>query len=211
MSKISSVVLPGNTSLENKREKALESFSQKATESPPTIEKAIYDILSHIGEDPNREGLARTPYRVHKMYQELLSGYHIDPVSLVNNAYFQVDGCKEMVVVKGIEYFSMCEHHMLPFYGRVHIAYMPRNRVIGLSKIPRIVEMFARRLQIQERMTRQIAEMIDEVLNPQGVAVVADGMHMCMVMRGVKKNHARMVTSSILGIFENEPLFFTFW
>ncbi|MCI0396344.1 MAG: GTP cyclohydrolase I FolE [Chloroflexi bacterium] len=163
--------------------------------------KAVRDILLNIGEDPARQGLARTPERIASMYDELLAGYTVDPVALVNDALFDVD-YDEMVVVKDIEFFSMCEHHMLPFFGRAHVAYTPRNKVIGLSKLPRIVEMYARRLQVQERMTREIADLIEEVLHPYGVGVVVEASHMCSMMRGVKKEHARMVTSAMLGSFK---------
>ena len=165
---------------------------------------AVRQILLSVGEDPEREGLRRTPERIARMYNEILAGYHADPVVFVNNALFDVE-YDEMVVVKDIEFFSMCEHHMLPFFGRASVAYAPCGKVIGLSKIPRIVEMYARRLQVQERMTRQIADLIDEVLKPYGVAVVIEASHMCSMMRGVKKEHARMVTSTMLGCFrENE-------
>lgn len=165
------------------------------------IESAVRDILTSVGEDPEREGLQRTPDRVARMYDELLAGYHVDPIALVNDALFDVE-YDEMIVVKDIEFFSLCEHHMLPFYGRAHVAYIPSDKVIGLSKIPRIVEMFARRLQVQERMTQQIAGLLDQVLNPLGVAVVVEGAHMCSMMRGVKKENARMVTSAMLGSFK---------
>ncbi len=164
------------------------------------IEAAIREILYNVGEEPAREGLQRTPERVARMYDEILAGYSVDPVALVNDALFNVE-YDEMVVVKDIEFFSLCEHHMLPFFGRAHVAYIPSQKVIGLSKIPRIVEMFARRLQVQERMTRQIAELIEEVLEPQGVAVVIEASHMCSMMRGVKKEHTRMVTSAMFGCF----------
>lgn len=165
------------------------------------IEKAVHQIITNIGEDPEREGLLKTPNRVARMFDELTSGYHVDPVKLINDAVFTVD-YDEMVVVKDIDFFSMCEHHMLPFYGRAHIAYIPKGKVVGLSKIPRIVEMFARRLQIQEQMTSQIAHFIDDVLDPQGVAVVVEGAHMCAMMRGVKKANTRMTTSTMLGCFK---------
>ena len=139
------------------------------------------------------------------MYDEILAGYTTDPVALVNNALFDVE-YDEMIVVKDIEYFSMCEHHMLPFYGRAHVAYIPRDKVIGLSKIPRIVDMFARRLQVQERLTRQIAEMLDDILNPLGVAVVVEGSHLCSMMRGIKKEHPRMVTSKMIGAFRKRAM-----
>ena len=163
--------------------------------------EAIREILISVGEDPEREGLNRTPQRIARMYDEILAGYRTDPVALVNEALFDVT-YDEMVVVKDIEFFSMCEHHMLPFYGRAHVAYVPTKKVIGLSKIPRIVDMFARRLQVQERMTRQIADLLDEVLAPHGVAVVVEASHMCSMMRGIKKQHARMVTSAMLGCFK---------
>jgi GTP cyclohydrolase I len=171
-------------------------------EKKAAIEESVRTLLTNVGEDPDREGLQRTPDRVARMYDELLSGYHTDPVKMINDALFTVD-YSEMVIVKDIDYYSMCEHHMLPFHGRVHVAYIPNGKVIGLSKIPRIVEMFARRLQVQERMTEQIADFINEVLNPQGVAVVAEGVHMCGMMRGVKKANASMVTSAMRGTFKD--------
>lgn len=172
------------------------------TEEKQAIMAAVREILTRVGEDPEREGLLRTPLRIAEMYDELLGGYTVNPVALVNDALFDVQ-YDEMIVVKDIEFFSLCEHHMLPFFGRAHVAYLPRKKVIGLSKIPRIVEMYARRLQVQERMTRQIAELIAEVLNPYGVAVVVEGSHLCSMMRGVKKEHARMITSSMLGSFKD--------
>jgi len=161
---------------------------------------AVRAILESIGEDAEREGLLRTPERVAKAYLELLHGYRTDPIELLNEAIFEVT-YDEMVIVRDIEFYSMCEHHMLPFLGRAHIAYLPKGKVIGLSKIPRIVDMFARRLQVQERMTKQIADLIDELLHPKGVAVVVEGLHLCSVMRGVKKHDARMTTSSMSGAF----------
>ena len=170
-----------------------------------TITGAVHDILGAIGEDVNREGLVNTPTRVARMYEELTAGYHVDPVRLINDAIFEVH-YDQMVIVTDIDYYSLCEHHLLPFMGRAHVAYIPNGKVIGLSKIPRIVEMFARRLQLQERMTQQIAEFLNEALHPQGVAVVAEGVHMCSVMRGVKKANARMITSAMLGTFkDNQP------
>ncbi len=165
------------------------------------IECAVRDILVSIGEDPEREGLLRTPDRIARMYEELTAGYHVDPVRLINDAVFDVK-YDEMVIVRDIDFYSLCEHHMLPFLGQAHVAYIPDGKVIGLSKIPRIVEMFARRLQVQERMTQQIAEFLDQTLNPLGVAVVCEGVHMCSAMRGVKKANARMVTSAMLGSFK---------
>ena len=164
------------------------------------IEEAAKNILLAVGEDPNREGLRRTPLRIASMYDELLSGYQADPEEIVNDALFHVE-YDEMVLVRDIEFYSLCEHHMLPFMGRAHVAYIPNGKVIGLSKIPRIVDMFARRLQVQERMTRQIADFIRDLLNPQGVAVVVEGLHLCMMMRGVKKHNARMTTSAMHGAF----------
>ena len=164
------------------------------------ITSSVSEILKAIGEDTEREGLVRTPERVARAYQEILGGYQTDPVKLVNSALFNVD-YDEMVIVKDIEYYSLCEHHMLPFFGKAHVAYVPRGKVIGLSKIPRIVDMFAHRLQVQERMTQQIAEFIQEVINPWGVGVVIDGQHLCMMMRGIKKEQAKMTTSAMLGGF----------
>ncbi|MBN2548610.1 MAG: GTP cyclohydrolase I FolE [Anaerolineales bacterium] len=166
----------------------------------PAIQDAVAHILAAIGEDPAREGLNNTPERVARMYAELLDGYRQDPVALLNGALFD-ETYDEMVVVRDIEFYSLCEHHLLPFLGRAHVAYLPRGRVVGLSKIPRIVDMFARRLQVQERMTRQIAEFIDGILNPLGVAVVIEGLHLCATMRGVKKHDARMITSAMMGAF----------
>lgn len=164
------------------------------------IQQATRLLLRALGEDPQRSGLSRTPERVARMYSELLEGYQIDPISLVNDAIFE-ETYDQMIVVRDIEFFSLCEHHLLPFMGRAHVAYLPRGRVIGLSKIPRIVDMFARRLQVQERMTRQIAEFVDDILHPIGVAVVVEGLHLCATMRGVKKRDARMTTSAMLGAF----------
>jgi GTP cyclohydrolase IA len=165
-----------------------------------TAKKLIFDLLKAIGEDPNREGLKNTPDRVARMYAELLSGYTEEPAKIVNNALFHVS-YDEMVLVRDIEFYSLCEHHMLPFLGRAHVAYIPAGTVIGLSKIPRIVDMYARRLQIQEQMTRQIADFIQETLEPQGVAVVVEAIHLCAMMRGVKKHNARMTTSAMHGSF----------
>lgn len=164
------------------------------------IEESARAMLTAFGEDPEREGLVNTPKRVARMYPELLSGYRVDEKKLVNGAIFNVT-YDDMVIVRDIEYFSLCEHHMLPFMGRAHVVYIPRGQVIGLSKIPRIVDMFARRLQVQERMTRQIADFIHDLLKPQGVAVVVEGLHLCAMMRGVKKIDARMTTSAMLGLF----------
>jgi GTP cyclohydrolase I len=164
------------------------------------IQQAIEQVLIGVGEDLTREGLVRTPQRVSSMYRELLGGYRQDPIELVNDALFEVS-YDEMVIVRDIEFYSLCEHHILPFLGRAHVAYIPRGHVIGLSKIPRIVDMYAHRLQVQERMTRQIADFLDELLNPQGVAVVMEALHLCTMMRGVKKQDARMTTSAMHGAF----------
>lgn len=168
------------------------------------IQEAIEKLLSAVGEDPSRPGLKDTPDRVARMYDELLEGYRMDPVAIVNGALFD-DTYDEMVVVRDIEFYSLCEHHLIPFLGRAHVAYFPRGKVIGLSKIPRIVDMFARRIQVQERMTRQIAEFIEGLLHPWGVAVVVEGLHLCATMRGVKKHDARMTTSAMLGAFRKNP------
>ncbi len=164
------------------------------------IEQAVTQILSAVGEDPEREGLRHTPVRVARMYTELLSGYSVDPAAMINGAIFNIN-YDEMVLVRDIEFYSLCEHHMLPFIGRAHVAYIPDGKVIGLSKIPRIVDMYARRLQVQERMTRQIADFLRDLLHPQGVAVVVEGMHLCSVMRGVRKHDVRMTTSAMHGAF----------
>jgi GTP cyclohydrolase I len=164
------------------------------------IETAVKQMLTAFGENPSRKGLERTPERVAKMYTELLAGYRVDPLKIVKDALFEVT-YDEMVIVRDIEFYSMCEHHMLPFMGRVHVAYLPSGRVLGLSKIPRIVDVYARRLQVQERMTRQIADFINDALMPKGVGVVVEGLHMCTMMRGVKKHDARMTTSAVHGAF----------
>lgn len=167
------------------------------------IREAVRTILTSVGEDPTREGLLNTPDRVSRMYEELLSGYTIDPIAMINDALFEAE-VDEMVIVRSIEFSSLCEHHMLPFIGHAHVAYLPNGKVVGLSKIPRVVDMFARRLQIQENMTRQIAEFLMGVLNPHGVAVVVDARHLCASMRGVKKSQARMVTSTMCGAFKHD-------
>ncbi|MBM3151340.1 MAG: GTP cyclohydrolase I FolE [Chloroflexi bacterium] len=166
------------------------------------VQEAVLKLLTAFGENPGREGLKRTPQRVTRMYAELLSGYNQDAESIVNDALFQVT-YDEMVIVRDIEFYSLCEHHMLPFIGRVHVAYIPDGKVVGLSKVPRIVDMYARRLQVQERMTRQVADFIRDLLNPQGVAVVVEALHLCMMMRGVRKHNARMTTSAMHGAFRS--------
>jgi GTP cyclohydrolase I len=164
------------------------------------FERAVREILAEIGEDPDRQGLVGTPERVHRMYTELTAGYRVDPERLVNDAIFDVD-YSEMVVVKDIPFYSLCEHHLLPFFGQAAVAYIPEGRVIGLSKIPRIVEMYARRLQVQERMTQQIADFLMDRLKPRGVGVVLEASHLCAVMRGVRKPGTIMTTSHVLGLF----------
>src|SRR5688572_66899 len=166
------------------------------------MQDLIRQLLADLGEDPDREGLARTPLRVAKSLAFLTSGYSADIDDVLNNALFTVD-YNEMVIVKDIDFYSLCEHHMLPFFGKCHIAYIPNTRVIGLSKIPRLVDVFARRLQIQERMTNQIAETIREKIDPLGVAVVCEGTHLCMSMRGVEKQNSCAVTSAMLGAFRD--------
>ena len=180
----------------------------KSTTQPTTLTSASYEdlvreMLVRLGEDPDREGLIRTPERVKKAYEFLTRGYKEDPEALLRKALFTVT-YDEMVIVKDVEMFSLCEHHMLPFFGKVHVAYIPNGKVIGLSKIPRLIEIFSRRLQIQERLTTQIAETIQKTIEPQGVGVVIEARHLCMMMRGVEKQHSAAVTSSMLGCFRKE-------
>ena len=166
----------------------------------PGLAPLVREILLKLGEDPTREGLANTPARVDKALKFLTSGYSADIRKLVNGALYEVK-YDEMVVVRDIEFFSLCEHHMLPFFGKMHVAYLPKNKVIGLSKIPRIVDAFARRLQIQERLTQEVAQCIQDLLDPIGVGVIAEAQHFCMMMRGVEKQHSGTVTSAMLGAF----------
>jgi len=168
------------------------------------LERLIHDFLKQLGEDPEREGLERTPARVAKAFKYLTSGYGQDVHEVLNDALFSEE-YDEMVVVKDIDFYSLCEHHLLPFFGKCHIAYMPSNKIVGLSKMPRLVEMFSRRLQVQERLTTQIAHTINEVLQPRGVAVVMEALHMCMLMRGVEKQNSKAVTSAMLGAFRDRP------
>ncbi len=181
--------------------KVMPPKADAATVEQP-IAPLVKQMLERLGEDPGREGLARTPERVERALQFLTSGYQMDVNKVVNGALFSVK-YDEMVIMKDIEFFSMCEHHMLPFFGKVHIAYIPRERVIGLSKLPRLVDVFARRLQIQERMTQQIAQTIQELIDPVGVGVICEARHFCMMMRGVEKQHSGAVTSTMLGAFRN--------
>jgi len=168
-----------------------------------SFEELVREMIVRLGEDPAREGLTRTPERVHRAYEHLTKGYKEDPQAMLKEALFTVN-YDEMVIVKDVEMFSLCEHHMLPFFGKVHVAYIPNGKVIGLSKIPRLIEIFARRLQIQERLTTQIAETIQAAIQPQGVGVVIEARHLCMMMRGVEKQHSAAVTSSMLGCFRDE-------
>jgi GTP cyclohydrolase IA len=177
--------------------------TEPATVTSATFEDLVREMIVRLGEDPEREGLVRTPDRVHRAYQHLVKGYKEDPDGMLKEALFTVN-YDEMVIVKDVEMFSLCEHHMLPFFGKVHVAYIPNGRVLGLSKIPRLIELFSRRLQIQERLTTQIAETIQNAIQPQGVGVVIEARHLCMMMRGVEKQHSAAVTSSMLGCFRNE-------
>jgi GTP cyclohydrolase I len=175
---------------------------------PLTLESAstedLYrELLLRIGEDPTRDGLLRTPERMEKSMQFLTRGYEMNVTEVLHDALFDVD-YDEMVIVRDIEFYSMCEHHLLPFFGKAHIAYVPNGKVIGLSKIARLVDVFARRLQVQERLTREIADSIDQAINPQGVAVILEAQHLCMMMRGVEKQHSSTVTSAMLGVFKSQ-------
>ncbi len=178
----------------------LPTHDTKALAPPESITEMVRRMLAMIGEDPNREGLRKTPERFEKALRFLTSGYHQDPEKILNGAMYSV--CyDQMVVVKDIEVFSLCEHHLLPFFGKCHVAYIPSKQVVGLSKIPRLVNMFARRLQIQERLTSQIAQAIQQKLSPEGVGVIIEARHLCMVMRGVEKQNSQAVTSAMLGAF----------
>jgi GTP cyclohydrolase I len=168
------------------------------------MQDLIRQLLATLGEDPSREGLLETPRRVEKSLAFLTSGYKVDVDAVINHALFSVD-YSEMVIVKDIDFYSLCEHHLLPFFGKCHVAYLPRDRVIGLSKIPRIVDAFSRRLQVQERLTNQIAQIINEKINPLGVGVVMEGTHLCMSMRGVEKQNSIAITSAMLGTFQTDP------
>jgi GTP cyclohydrolase I len=168
------------------------------------IERLVRELLKELGEDPDRQGLERTPERVAGAFEYLTSGYRKDVHEVLNEALF-TEEYDEMVVVKDIDFYSLCEHHLLPFFGKCHIAYMPSRKIVGLSKMPRLVDMFSRRLQVQERLTTQIAQTINEVLQPRGVAVVMEALHMCMLMRGVEKQNSKAVTSAMLGAFRDRP------
>ncbi len=171
---------------------------------PDPIEPLITALLKELGDDPGRNGLEHTPARVAKSMRFFTEGYKKDPLEVLNGALFDVD-YDEMVIVKDIEFYSLCEHHLLPFFGRIHVAYIPNGKIVGLSKIPRLIEMFSRRLQVQERLTTEIAETLETVLKPKGVAVVAEAIHLCMMMRGVQQQNASAITSSLRGEFENDP------
>ena len=175
-----------------------------SAETKLLVAKGVRSILEAVGDEVDMQGTADTPRRVAQMYDELLSGYTIDPGELLNGALFDVE-YDEMVVVADIDFYSLCEHHLLPFYGKAHVGYLPHKKVVGLSKIPRLVNMFARRLQVQERMTQQIATFMDELINPRGVGVVVEGSHLCTAMRGVQKAEAKMVTSAVKGVFRTNP------
>jgi GTP cyclohydrolase IA len=183
------------------------TMAKNIIESPTltdtTFPELVRELISRLGEDPSREGLRRTPERVEKALQFLTNGYDQDPEQLLKSALFTVT-YDEMVIVKDIEMFSLCEHHMLPFFGKVHVAYIPKGKVIGLSKLPRLVDIFARRLQVQERMTTEIAETLMKIVQPQGVGVVVEARHLCMMMRGVEKQHSATVTSAMFGCFRDE-------
>jgi GTP cyclohydrolase IA len=168
------------------------------------MQDLIRQLLANLGEDPSREGLLETPRRVEKALGFLTSGYTVDIDALINNALFSVD-YSEMVIVKDIDFYSLCEHHLLPFFGKCHVAYLPRERVIGLSKVPRIVDAYSRRLQVQERLTNQIAQIIQEKIDPLGVGVIMEGTHLCMSMRGVEKQNSLAITSAMLGAFQSDP------
>jgi GTP cyclohydrolase IA len=174
---------------------------QTGTLSPGSVVDLIHELLFRLGEDPEREGLEKTPERVSRMYSEILAGYQTNLHELVNGAIFST-GNQDMVVVRDIQFFSLCEHHLLPFFGRAHVAYIPNGKIIGLSKIPRLVEMYARRLQVQERMTHQVAETLESILHPLGVAILVEGYHLCAMMRGVRQSEANLATSCMSGVFE---------
>lgn len=187
---------------EDEHDLYLES-GMEATDEVDRISGFYTEILKDLGEDPEREGLKKTPVRVAKALRFLTNGYHLDPAAVLRSAMFEED-YSQMVIVKDIEVFSLCEHHMLPFFGKAHIAYIPKGHIVGLSKIPRVVDIFARRLQVQERLTNEIRDCIQETLNPEGVAVVIECKHMCMAMRGVQKQNSVTTTSAFTGKFVNE-------
>jgi GTP cyclohydrolase I len=168
------------------------------------IEGLIEQLLQEIGEEPGRQGLQRTPGRVARSFEFLTQGYQLDPQKILNDAVFE-ESYNEMLIVKDIDFYSLCEHHLLPFFGRAHVAYIPNGRIVGLSKIARLVEMYSRRLQVQERLTNQIAKVIEKVLQPRGVAVIIEAQHLCMMMRGVQKQNSYAISSAMIGEFESDP------
>ena len=182
----------------------IDEFSDPASDRQAELSRIVRELLTQLGEDPERDGLVRTPQRTARALVELTSGYQMDAGAILNGALFDVT-YDEMVIVKDIEMFSLCEHHLLPFFGKVHVAYLPGRKVIGLSKVARLIEMYARRLQIQERLTNQIAQTIQEAIDPKGVGVIIEAKHLCMIMRGVEKQHSSAVTSSMLGAFRDNP------
>ncbi len=182
----------------------IDEFPDPASGQQAELTQIVRMLLTQLGEDPERDGLARTPQRTARALAELTSGYQMDASAILNGALFDV-AYDEMVIVKDIEMFSLCEHHLLPFFGKVHVAYLPNRKVIGLSKVARLIEMYARRLQIQERLTNQIAQTIQEAIDPKGVGVVVEAKHLCMIMRGVEKQHSSAVTSAMLGAFRDNP------
>ncbi len=181
----------------------MSSLMDSQTQITPAIQMLIKQLLTSVGENPTREGLEKTPERVEKAFRFMTKGYQEDVDNVLNEALFPID-YDEMVIVKDIDFYSLCEHHMLPFFGKCHVAYIPNGKIVGLSKIPRLVEVFSRRLQVQERLTVEIAEALESRLHPQGVAVVVEGFHLCMMMRGVQKQNAYATTSSMLGEFRNQ-------
>ncbi|MSQ83933.1 MAG: GTP cyclohydrolase I FolE [Myxococcales bacterium] len=183
---------------------ALSELSRRPNLLEKAMESKIAEILVELGEDPQREGLLKTPMRVAKAWRDMTAGYAEDPLAIIRSALFEVDN-EEIVLVRDIDFASLCEHHMLPFLGKAHVAYLPRGRVVGLSKLARVVDVYSRRLQVQERMTTQVATALQQGLQPAGVAVVIEATHMCMVMRGVKKPNAVTVTSAMLGAFRDDP------
>ncbi len=187
----------------NSRKGSVKTAAEPVSLTAVSTEELLRELLVRLGEDPEREGLLRTPERVERALQYLTKGYQEDPEDLLKGALFTVS-YDEMVIVKDVEMFSLCEHHMLPFFGKVHVAYIPKGKVIGLSKIPRLIDAFARRLQVQERLTTQIAECIQNAIKPEGVGVVIEARHLCMMMRGVEKQHSSAVTSSMLGSFRDQ-------
>jgi GTP cyclohydrolase I len=195
------IIDPSTNGHHNGNGNCIETISSATTLADATTEQIYTELLARIGEDPTRDGLLATPRRMEKSMAFLTQGYHQSVEEVLHNALFDVD-YDEMVMVRDIEFYSMCEHHLLPFFGRAHIAYVPNGKVVGLSKIPRIVDVFARRLQVQERLTQQIARAIEEAIAPQGVGVVLEASHLCMMMRGVEKQSSLTVTSSLTGVFK---------